>query len=95
VFIKVRDPGLIEDPIYKNNGTIPYEHQEGVLSQVRISTAALGTRRVRIANLPAEPPTTFLMRVLEKYRTVFDVKADMWSAAYRYRVPKGNTDCED
>jgi hypothetical protein len=77
VFIRVRDPGLIDDLIYKNNGTIPYEHQEGVLSQVRSSMAGLGTRRVRIANLPPELLTTLLMRALEEYGTVFDVKADM------------------
>jgi hypothetical protein len=89
VFIKVRNPGLIEDLIYKYNGNIPYEHQEGILSQVRISTAALGTRKGRIANLLPELPTNFLMRALEKYMTVLDVKADTWSAAYRYRVPNG------
>jgi hypothetical protein len=89
VFIKVRDTGLTEDLIYKNNGTIPCEHQEGVLSQLRISMAELRTRRVRIANLPPELPTTFLMRAQEKYGTVFNVKADTWAAAYRYRVPNG------
>jgi hypothetical protein len=88
VFIKVCDPGQIEELIYKTNGPISYE-REGVISQLRISMVELGNRRVRTANLPPELPATYLMRALRKYGTVSDIKAEMWSAAYRYRVPNG------
>jgi hypothetical protein len=94
VFIKVRNPGLIEYLIYKNKGTIPCVHQEGVLSQVRISMAGLRTHRVRIANLPPELQSTFLMRALEKYGTVYDVKADVVGGLWM-PCAKWNIDCDD
>ena len=44
----------LETLIDTTKGTVSYEHDEGMVSHVRIVMAGLGRRRVRIANLPPE-----------------------------------------
>jgi len=52
--------------------------------QVRISTAAMGTRRVGVANLPPEVSDGVLRLVLSGYRGEMDIQAELWSRLYRY-----------
>jgi hypothetical protein len=51
--------------------------------------AAIGFRRVRIANLPPEVPNGALRTVLDRYGEVKDIQAETWSPFYRYPVANG------
>jgi hypothetical protein len=49
----------------------------------------LGTRRVRIANLPPEIKDKVIRGVISKYGDVKDVTESYWSRIYRYKVSTG------
>ena len=57
--------------------------------QAQISRAAMGTRRVAIANLPPEVSDGVLRLDPSGYREVMDIKAESWSRSYRYPVADG------
>jgi hypothetical protein len=46
----------------------------------------VGTKRVRLANLPPEVPDRVIKIVLEQYGEVKEIYAETWSQAYRYPV---------
>ena len=71
--------------------------QEGTLNtdvpnaiyKVRISTAAMGTRRISIVTLTPEVLDGVLRLVLSGYRELMDIQAESWSLLYRYPVANG------
>lgn len=73
VYIKLRDPRILEDAIAQNNGALTYEHHKGVVSNVAVSMASLGKRRIRIANLPPELRAATIHRIMGKYGTVHEI----------------------
>jgi hypothetical protein len=52
VFIKMKQCNELHRIIQETNGLKEYKHFNGEISQVRIEMAGLGTKRIRIANLP-------------------------------------------
>ena len=50
-----------------------YRHNNGEISKVRIETAGLGTRRVRIGNLPPEVTKEIIRTTMARYGEVKDV----------------------
>jgi hypothetical protein len=56
------------------------------LSQVHVSIAGMGIRKVRIANLLPEVPDRSIRDNLAKYGEVKDIKEELWKKAYRYKV---------
>jgi hypothetical protein len=71
------------------NGQAEYKHHTGELSVVTIGSAGMGTKRVRIANLPPEVQDDALRATLIPYGTVMTIQEEMWSKKYRYAVPNG------
>jgi hypothetical protein len=55
VFIKMKQCNELHR-MQETNGVKEYKHSSGEISQVRIEMAGLGTKRIRIANLPPEVP---------------------------------------
>jgi len=51
--------------------------------------AGLGTRRVRLANLPPETPDEAVSFVLSQYGEIKEMQREVWSKAYRYNVFSG------
>ena len=51
--------------------------------------AGLGGRRIRIANLPPELPRAVINRAMEQYGNVGDIRDEMWSKVYHYKVCSG------
>ena len=49
----------------------------------------MGIRNFRIANLPPEVPDRTLRDNLVKYGEVKDIKEELWTKAYRYKVSNG------
>jgi hypothetical protein len=89
VCTKVRTQEMTENIITRTKGTLTYAHKEGILSTVKIGIAGLGGRRIRIANLPPEMPRMTIIRALETYGKVGDIKVEMWSQIYHYKVSNG------
>jgi hypothetical protein len=56
VFIKLKQCNELHRIREETNGWQEYKHSNGDISQVRIEKAGMGTKCVRIANLPPEVP---------------------------------------
>ena len=53
-YIKLIDNVYVQALLRETNGHAKYKHHNGVLSIVNIEVVGMGTKRVRIANLPPE-----------------------------------------
>jgi hypothetical protein len=54
LYIKFTEIQCLQEVLHSTNGKSEYKHDNGEISQVDITMAAMGTKRVRIANLPPE-----------------------------------------
>ena len=52
VYVKFMDDEYVQNILRTTKGHTDYRHVTGEISQVRIDFAGMGSRRVRIANLP-------------------------------------------
>jgi hypothetical protein len=77
------------DILASTHGEGEFCHSNSELSTVRIEAAGLGTKRVRLANIPPEVPDRVIKIVLEQYGEVKEIYAETWSQAYRYPVNNG------
>lgn len=66
-----------------------YKHTTGKFSIVLIAVAALGYKKIRIANLPPEVPEETPRTTLAPFGKVLDIKEEMWARIYRYAVANG------
>ena len=89
VFIKLRTSDQILTIIKDTNGRVDYKYPSGEVYPVTIDLAGLGTKRIRIANLPPEIPDEILRDALKPYGKVLDISIESWSKAYRYQVSNG------
>jgi len=71
------------------NGQAEYKHHNGVLSIVNIAIAGMGTKRVRITNLPPEVKEHAIRTALTSFGTVLAVIEEMWPKTYIYKIPNG------
>ena len=51
-----------------------------------LAVAGMGTKGIRIANLPPEVPNDTLRATIAPFGKVLDMQAEMWSKAYMYSV---------
>jgi hypothetical protein len=70
VYIKFRDFNRMQDILHLTQGHGEYRHMNGKLSTLRIEAAELGTRRIRITNIPPEVPEGAVRTVLARYGEV-------------------------
>jgi hypothetical protein len=89
VYIKLIDRENVVNLLQKTNGQAEYKHLTGELSVVTISDAGMGTKRVRIANLPPEVQDETIRTALTSYGTAMNIQEERWSISYRYAVPNG------
>jgi hypothetical protein len=89
VYIKFVEFQRLQEVLHSTNGHTEYRHDNGEISQVRIEMAGMGTRRVRIANLPPEIPDGTVRLAPSKYVEIKDIQEESWSRAYRYSVANG------
>ena len=72
---------------YKEGAAV--HHTNGEISTVRIESAGMGTKRVRLINLPPELPTHFIQQALSKYGEVRQIASETWNHTYRLTVDSG------
>ena len=54
VYIKFAEIQCLQKLLHSTNGKSEYKHDNGEISQVEITMAVMGSKRVRIAKLPPE-----------------------------------------
>jgi hypothetical protein len=89
VYIEFRDNKRMQDVLQLIGGQDEYGHTNGEISVVRISTAGMGARRVKITRLPPEVSDGVLRTVLSRYGEVRNIQAETCSRPYRYPVANG------
>jgi len=89
VFIKLKQCNELHRIIQETIGLQEYKHSNGEKSQVRIEMAGLGTKRIRIANLPPEVPEGPIRTALAQYGDIKSIQEESWLKAYRYAVSNG------
>jgi hypothetical protein len=67
VFINFADSTFVRDILHTTNGTTEYKHTTGEISPVRLEIAGMGTRRIRLANLPPELSGSAIRSALAPY----------------------------
>jgi hypothetical protein len=52
VYINLRENNRLQDVFHLTEGQVEYGHKNGEISIMRVETAGMGMRRIRIANVP-------------------------------------------
>ena len=87
VYIKMSTTEYAKEIIQTTEGNVTYKHDNGEMSIIRLELAGMGTRRIRIADLPPEVPDNSISRALAQYCEVLNIHHETWSNIYRYKVP--------
>jgi hypothetical protein len=89
VFIKLTGSDKVTAVLRDTGDQVEYKYPTGDVSFVSLTMAGMGTKRVRVANLPPEVPDKTLRASLALYGKVLDIQVEKWSKAYRYEVANG------
>ena len=89
VFVKCFHSSTIEKILKDTHGTAKFLHSNGQVSSVTLETAGIGSRAVKIFNLPIELPTAIINQALVPYGKVISTNNDTWGPAFRYKVCNG------
>ena len=89
VFIKLTTSAQVLKLIQDTNGRVDYKYPTGEIFPVTLDVAGIGTKKIRIANLPPEIPDEILKEALKPYGKVIDITMESWPKAYRYQVANG------
>ena len=83
VYIKMTDIEGVQDIIQGTGGQAEYKHTNGEISSVSVNMAGMGTRKIRIANLPPEVAEDKLRASFAQYGKILSVKEETWARTYR------------
>jgi hypothetical protein len=89
VFIKFTELHFVHDILNATNGETVYKHTTGEISPVRLMIAGMGTKRIRLANLPPELFNTTIRNTLSQYGDVPSIQDDTWAKHYSASVSNG------
>lgn len=89
VYLKFVNECHVTELLRLSKGRMEYRHLSGEISIVRLEQAGMGTRKIRIANLPPETAEHTLRTALAPYGEVVSVQEESWSRMYRYKVANG------
>jgi hypothetical protein len=89
VFIKFVGKESINDLLRDTGGSVEYKYTNGEISIVTIDISVMGTKLVRVSNLPPEVPNVTLLESLTLCGKVLSLHAETWAMIYRYSVSNG------
>ena len=89
VYIKFIDLSSVHDILRVTNGEIVYKHVTGEISTVRLMEAGMGSKRVRLANLPPEVSNHNIRVAMSNFGNVQAIQDETWAKHYRYNVSNG------
>jgi len=81
VYIKFNNFQYLPDLLHSTTGQSEYKHDSGEILQVKIEMAGMGTRRVRLANLPPETPDEAASFAFFQYGEIKEMQREVWSKA--------------
>jgi hypothetical protein len=89
VYIKLADADSVNAQLQDTAGQAEYKYPTSEMSVVHIALAGLGTKRIRVANLPPEASNDTLKAALAPYGKILNIQNEPWSKVYRYPVDNG------
>ena len=89
VYIKFFDLSSVHDILSATNGETVYKHVTGEISPVKLVEAGMGSKRVRLANLPPEVSNNNVRVAMSNFGTVHAIQEETWAKHYRYNVSNG------
>jgi hypothetical protein len=89
VYVKFREYETMHRILTSFRGGATVRHSNGEISTAHIESAGMGTKRVRLSNLPPELPAHVIQQALSKYGDVRQIASEMWNQTYRLTVDSG------
>ena len=90
VYIKFTDFQYLQDLLHSTTDQSEYKHDNGEISQVKIEMVGMGTRRVRLANLPPETPDEAVRFACSQYCEIKEKQRGSWSSPFVIRFLKAS-----
>jgi hypothetical protein len=90
VYIKLTDADSVHALLQDTAGHAGYKYQTGEMTVVHIALAGLGTKRIRVANLPPEASNDTLKAALAPYGKIMNIQNERWSKVHRHPVDNGD-----
>jgi sRNA-binding regulator protein Hfq len=89
VYIKLVTEQMVYKILQDTNGHMTYKHADGLISTVLIEIAGMGTKSIRIANLPPEVPEHKIQAAMTPYGKIISMRNEICARTYCYAVPNG------
>jgi hypothetical protein len=90
VYINFVDLKYVHAILQTTREQYEYKHSNGEISTVRIEKGVMGTKKVRIANMPPELDGRTLRAALDYYGEINNIQEEKLSTAHRYPVANGS-----
>jgi hypothetical protein len=89
VYIKFAELQGLHEVLHSTDRQSEYKHENGQMSHVKIEMAGMGTKRVRLANLPPETADEAVRLAFSTYGEIKEIQEEMWPRAYQYQIANG------
>jgi hypothetical protein len=76
VYVKFTDLDRMQTVFQSTSGQAEFWHDTGKTGLVKIEMSGMGTRRIRITNLPPETNDTVIQSALSKYGEIKDINEE-------------------